>query len=311
MCSHLMYVMCYDDHMSLVHISSVPSTYSTEVKMLRDAWLSSKPSPRTREAYSEDLAILSLFLERTEGVELLTATNVNLDRWARSMEADEYSPATRARRLSSVASFYAYACRARVLMYNPATWVKRPKQPDYSPRLGLNLDTAPKVIAAVEEMGLYHQALVGLCLCAGLRVSEALSVEASDIREESGHRVLEVSSKGGARDIVPLSPMAMRLISEALSTHRVGKILPNIDRFAARRMVASIGKEAKLSAPLTVHDLRHGAATCSLEAGEPLHRVQQLLRHADPRTTQRYDHSRDRLDSSAAYGLSVALGGNR
>ena len=54
---------------------------------------------------------------------------------------------------------------------------------------------------------------------------------------------------------------------------------------------------------------RHGAATCALEAGEPLHRVQQLLRHKDPRTTERYDHSRDRLDKSAAYGLGRALGG--
>lgn len=297
--------------MSLVHTPSVVPISAHDFELLREAWLSSKASPRTREAYEEDLGILSVFLEGVEGVTVLTALNVHLDRWARSMEAADYSPATRARRLSSAASFYAYACRARVLMYNPAQWVKRPKLPNYSPRLGLNLDTAPKVIEAVEEMTAYHRALVGLCLCAGLRVSEALAVEGKDIREESGHRVLEVRSKGGGRDIVPLSPLATSLISEALSIHRVGKILPNIDRYAARRMVAAIGKVAKLSSPLTVHDLRHGAATCSLEAGEPLHRVQQLLRHADPRTTQRYDHSRDRLDSSAAYGLSAALGGTR
>jgi integrase len=70
-----------------------------------------------------------------------------------------------------------------------------------------------------------------------------------------------------------------------------------------------MGKRAGLSYRLTPHDLRHGAATCSLEAGEPIHRVQQLLRHASPVTTQRYDHSRNRLDASAAYGLARAVSG--
>jgi integrase len=158
-------------------------------------------------------------------------------------------------------------------------------------------------------MTIHHQAIIGLCLFTGLRVSEALSVKGSDIREEGGHRVLEVTSKGGRRDLVPLSPQAVRLLSGVLKLNGSGELFPNLDRFQVLRMVAAIGKEAGLDRPLTPHDLRHGAATCALEAGESLHRVQQLLRHANPLTTQRYDHSRDRLDKSAAYGLAVAIGG--
>jgi integrase len=164
------------------------------------------------------------------------------------------------------------------------------------------------VVAAAHRLGPEHRALVALCLFAGLRVSEALSVSAENIRTEAGHTVLEVTSKGGRRDVVPLSAPALRLLSEVLEAHPSGPLLPAVDRFRARRMVAALGREAALGRPLTTHDLRHGAATCAREAGVPLEEVRDLLRHASVTTTQRYDHARKRLDSSAAYGLARAIG---
>jgi integrase len=49
------------------------------------------------------------------------------------------------------------------------------------------------------------------------------------------------------------------------------------------------------------HSLRHTVATAALDAGAPLRDVQDLLGHADPRTTRRYDRSRGSLDRSPAY----------
>ena len=306
-----MIVMCNNGGMTITAYS--PPALSLVTLEERDglalSWLASFSSLGTRRAYAEDLNRFATFLEQQKAGRVREATRVHVDLWARSLEAHGYAPATRARRLASVASFYAYACSVGAMSSNPASSVRRPKLPNYSPRLGLDLDSAPPVIAAAQRMTTHHAAIVALCLFAGLRVSEALSVKGSDIREEGGHKVLEVTSKGGRRDLVPLSPFALRLLDGALRLHGSSELLPNLDRFQVLRMVAAIGKEAGLKRPLTPHDLRHGAATCALEAGEPLHRVQQLLRHANPQTTQRYDHSRDRLDASAAYGLAKALGG--
>lgn len=304
-----MLVMCYGAGMSLTEYS--PNTHElsrrdTDRDRLALAWLGSFPSVRTRQAYAADLAAFSGWLDDRGAGTLLTAARPHVDLYARHLEAAGYSPATRARRLSALSSFYDYSCSVGVLTVNPAANVRRPKLPNYSPRLGLNLETAPRVVAASHRLGPEHRALVALCLLAGLRISEALSVTAGDIREEAGHRVLEVTSKGGRRDLVPLSPAALRLLHEALEGRPSGPLLGGMDRFRAGRLVAQLGLEAGLD-KLTPHDLRHGAATCALEAGEPIHRVQQLLRHASPVTTQRYDHSRDRLDSSAAYGLSRAV----
>lgn len=272
-------------------------------------WLGSFPSPRTRDGYRGDLESFSAWIERHRAGSILEASRAHVDLYARALEEAGYRPASRARALSAISSFFAYALSVGALQVNPAASVRRPKLPNYSPRLGLNLETAPRVVAASGRLSAEHRALVALLLFAGLRVSEALSVSAQSIREEAGHRVLSVVSKGGRDDLVPLSPAAYRLLSEVLEARPDGLLLGGMDRFRAYRLVAELGKEAGLEYRLTPHDLRHGAATCSLEAGEPIHRVQQLLRHASPVTTQRYDHSRDRLDASAAYGLGRALGG--
>ena len=290
------------------------ATYEHTLRDLAGAWLLSFSSERTRSAYRADLERFALFLESHNAGTVLTATRAHIDGYARSLEAEKLSPATQARRLSSLASFYGYSCSTGALNVNPAANVRRPKLPNYSPRLGLNLTTAPPVILAAGRLTPEHRALVALCLFGGLRISEALSVKASDIRDEAGHKVLQVTSKGGRADLVPLAPQALRLLQEVLDKNPEGVLIRDktgrpLDRFQAHRMVATLGKEASLGRPLTPHDLRHGAVTCALEAGEPIHRVQQLARHASPVTTQRYDHSRDRLDKSAAYGLAHALGG--
>jgi len=299
--------MSITDYSSTTHLPSHRSDPGARELVL--GWLGSFPSPRTREGYRRDLERFGCWLEEHRAGTILEASRAHVDLYARALEDAGYRPASRARALSSLSSFYRYCCSAGALVVNPAGSVRRPKLPNYSPRLGLNLDTAPKVIEAAHRLSATHRGLVALCLLAGLRISEALSVSASSLRSEAGHLVLVVISKGGREDLVPLSPVAHRMLSDLLEQHPTGPLLGGMDRFRAYRLVAELGAEAGLGRDLTPHDLRHGAATCALEAGEPIHRVQQLLRHASPLTTQRYDHSRDRLDASAAYGLARALGG--
>lgn len=271
-------------------------------------WLASFRSERTRGAYYADLRAFVAWLRTATGSDDLTAVDRRtVDAYTLHLEAARYAPSTVARRLASLTSFYRFGQTDHGYAgSNPAERVRRPKLPNYSPRLGLNLTTAPPVIAAAEAAGPEARALVALCFFAALRVSEALAVTGADMSTEAGHTVVRVTSKGGRHDLVPLSPAAVRLLEPVMAAAGPGPLLPDLDRFKARRIVAQLGRRAGLEG-LTVHDLRHGAVTCSLEAGEPLHRVQQLARHSSPVTTQRYDHSRDRLDASAAYGLARAV----
>jgi integrase len=65
------------------------------------------------------------------------------------------------------------------------------------------------------------------------------------------------------------------------------------------RLVHKYGERAGLT--LDAHTLRHTAITMAFDKGGTLRRVQAMARHADPRTTTRYDSRANDLDESAVY----------
>ena len=74
-----------------------------------------------------------------------------------------------------------------------------------------------------------------------------------------------------------------------------------LDRFAATRIVRRLAKRAGITKRISPHSLRHSFITAALDAGVPLRDVQIAARHADPRTTTRYDRARENLDRHASY----------
>jgi integrase len=70
-------------------------------------------------------------------------------------------------------------------------------------------------------------------------------------------------------------------------------------------MVARIAKAAAIPRHITPHSLRHAALTKALDASVPLRDAQILARHADPRTSERYDRARGNLDRHGVHLLTA------
>lgn len=66
---------------------------------------------------------------------------------------------------------------------------------------------------------------------------------------------------------------------------------------------------ADLSTPAVLHSLRRTFCTAGLISGVPLRAMQYAMRHADARTTLRYDLARVDLDRHAAHSLAAYLAG--
>ncbi|WP_431913707.1 tyrosine-type recombinase/integrase [Micromonospora carbonacea] len=97
--------------------------------------------------------------------------------------------------------------------------------------------------------------------------------------------------------------LAREVDGPAFSTQD-GKPLTQAGIFnAVRRLARTAGLPA--ADQISPHSLRHAAATAALDDGAPLRDVQDLLGHADPRTTCRYDRNRGSLDRSPAHRLAV------
>ena len=283
---------------------------TSEVRTVAGAWLASLRSENTRAAYRRDLTDFLSFTD-AHGVDVLAASRPVIDAYATAMETDGKSPATIARRLSALASFYRYLVDEGVLAASPVDRVRRPRVGTESPRLGLDRDEARAFLAAAEAAGPVEHALGCLLLLNGLRVSEATAAQVIDLDTERGHWVLRIVGKGGARRVTPLAPRTIAAVDALVDGRDTGPILLTdrrpLDRHTAARMIARVARRAGIDKRISPHSLRHTMVTQALEAGVPIHVVQDAAGHASPETTRRYDRARHQLDGHATYQLAHHL----
>jgi integrase len=240
-----------------------------------------------------------------------------VDAWARLLEADGASPATVARRLASVSSWYSWLVAEGVVASSPVAHVRRPRVSGESSTLGPDRDEARALLHAAAALGSKYEAVLSLLLLNGLRVGELVKADADDLDTERGHRVLRITRKGGRRAVVPLAPRTAAAIDAYLHGRTSGPLFLGEQRGRGEvgRLTTSgvtyilhrVAKKAGIDKRLSPHSLRHGFVTLSLEAGAALTDVQDAAGHADPRTTRRYDRARHRLDAAPTYALAAAL----
>ncbi len=252
---------------------------------------------------------------RERGVEPLSASRAQIELYVRWMqEIRHLQPSTVSRRVSVMAGFYRTCVIDQVILASPADYVRRPNVPPESPTLGLSHLEFEAMLAASRASGnVYDFALVAMLGLLGLRIFEACGANIADLGEEHGHRVLKVHGKGGKIVLTPLPPAVQRAIERAIEGRAEGPILLNLrgtrmDRHAATRRLKHLADHAGVTvARMHPHMLRHTFVTTMLDAGVDLRDVQIAARHADPRTTMRYDRARKNLDRHPNYILAAYM----
>jgi integrase/recombinase XerD len=272
-------------------------------------------------------AWLGWLAERDTGA--LAAGRVHVDLWAATqLDAGAAASSVR-RRLSALSSFYRYCAAHDLIGRIPTQGVARPVvDPDYTATVGLDRDQARALVADADAdtgaQALRTAAVVRL-LHNALRVDEACAADITDLGEDSGHRVLRVVRKGARKAKIPLTPATVaaldayladraqrvgagewrQLTGPLLATAAGGRLRQGHLWELVRRLARTAG--AGGWEQLSPHSLRHSAITFALDAGASLRDVQDYAGHKDPRTTRRYDHSRDSLDRNAAYTVAAYL----
>jgi site-specific recombinase XerD len=298
-------------------LPSVPSDHLvplTERLRLAVAAYLTRFTGSSREHTESDLrCYLAWCTER--GLDPLAARRPHLELYIRWMqEIRRFKPSTVSRRLSVTAGFYRTCLIDGLLEHSPAEYVRRPTVPPESPTLGFtHLQFEALLTAARESSNPCDFALVAMFGLLGLRIFEAASASITDLGEEHGHRVLHVCGKGTKVVLIPLPPAVGRAIDRAIGTRTRGPILLNnrgaqMERHAATRRLRHLAETAgvRIARPHP-HMLRHTFVTTMLDAGVDLRDVQIAARHADPRTTMRYDRARKNLDRHPNYILAAYM----
>jgi site-specific recombinase XerD len=233
-------------------------------------------------------------------------------RWLQ--ETRRYAASTVSRRMSVVGGFYRICVIDEILEHSPADYVRRPNVPPESPTLGLShLQLEALLTASRTSDNRCDFALVCLLGLLGLRIFEACALDITDLGEEHGHRILRVVGKGHKVVLIPLPPAVARAVDRATAERVDGPLLLNtmgrrLDRHSATRRLRHLAEDAGVRLPrMHPHMLRHTYVTTMLDAGVDLRDVQIAARHADPRTTMRYDRARTTLDRHPNYILAAYM----
>src|SRR5512142_88616 len=179
------------------------------VTLLVTAWLSARRSENTRAGYARDIGITPprrpgrapswLTWCQQQGVHPVTGvTALHVARYARQLEAAGLSPASAARKLAAISSWYAWLARRGHISASPAAGIPRPRAaPAAPPAPGLTQAQALRLLHAADRASGPQRArtaaLVTLLLFTGARLSEIIGADISDLGTQQGHPVLWVT----------------------------------------------------------------------------------------------------------------------
>lgn len=271
-------------------------------------------SGSTRSGYASDLRAWFAWCDQGN-LDVFAVRRVHIELYARWMEEDRHlARATIGRRLSTVVGFYRFAVVDGHMAESPAQHIRRPKIDTESTTLGLDRMELGAFLAQAAAAGPVDHALACLLGLLGLRVSEACAIDIGHLGAERGHRTVTVVGKGSKVAVIPLPPRVARSVDLAAGERLGGPVLVSrsgqrLDRHGATRIVRRVARRAGISKHISPHSLRHSFITAALDAGVPLRDVQIAARHADPRTTTRYDRARNNLDRHASYVVTAFVAG--
>ena len=297
-------------------------------EQVTEAWLANRRlSAHTRAAYRRDVAAWLAWCAARR-LDPLRATFLDVNAYARSLEEQRdprtgrpLAPATVARKLSGLSSWYDFLTRLRAVEANPVGGADRPYvSRDHSATVGLAPEEVDALLAAADaEHGPAaerHRAALALLADLGLRVGELVSLDVEDLGWERGHRTVRFTGKGGRPRRRALTPAAGAALDAYLAVRGPAGAGPlfvtatgaRIDRHAVFRLVRRLARTAGIAGweRLSPHSLRHAFATTARAEGVALEDVQDAMGHADPRTTRRYDRDRHNLDRDPAYMIAAA-----
>lgn len=277
--------------------------------VFRDALVHEKgASAHTVRNYLHDLSEFSAYLlkyqpELMAGELLLEKVDPLIIRSFLSVLFQKNNPASIARKLSSLRSFFQFWVKRGRIPQNPARAIHSPKIPKRLPRF-LNKEEIFGILDLPGEddyRSRRDRAVLELLYSCGLRVSELVGLNLLSL--DLDNRLIRVMGKGSKERLIPVGKKAAdrlmeyfelrpKVLAKGKESHAVflnqrgGRLTVR----SIQRLLDTAIRKAGLSKQISPHVLRHTFATHLLNAGADLRSIQELLGHVSLSTTQKYTH---------------------
>jgi site-specific recombinase XerD len=270
----------------------------------------------TARAYGEDLTNYSRWFEESEGkvldADLVTTLDLR-DYLSHMLTVKGLKPSTINRRLAAIRAWLNWAKGKGEILDLPI-FPKHLSEPKRAPKSLERAEESRFLRAVAREGNVRDSAVIGLMLCAGLRVSEAVSTRLEDLQigERKG-KVTIRNGKGMKRREVPINSDGRGMIGPWLASSQGDYIFPGKGGHLSPRTVQELIKKYAYQAQLdpknvTPHVLRHTFATKILRSGVDIVTVAALLGHSRIDTTSIYTQPSWRDLENAVDGRGEVMG---
>lgn len=276
----------------MLDLISAYENYLTKVK---------QASSNTVFSYLRDIRQFTGWLQETEGTSIVDATQLNISAYLSHLEQEGRSGATVSRTLASLKNFYAYLVSSGFVEESPVTadiHVERGEKKLPQILTGKEVELLLAQPACVDAKGFRDKAMLEVMYATGIRVSELIDLDVSNVNLELG--VIKCASAKKSR-LIPLYPAALKALTVYLSDVRDSMLAEpdeqalfvnvggaRMSRQGFWKILKHYQQTAHIDKDITPHTLRHSFAVHLLENGADLNSVQELMGHSDISSTQMY-----------------------
>ena len=260
-------------------------------------------SDNSVQAYIRDVKKFANYAIPIELSEL-KVTRLDISTFLAQINQEDISARSQARIISGIKAFYKYLIMEDYLKINPTELIE-------SPKIGLKLpDTLSlieidKLIAAVDlsnKQGERNRAILETLYSCGLRVSELVNLQLSNIHFKEGY--LKVTGKGDKERLAPIGGRAIKYLTLYINEVRNHQSIKNghedfvflnnrgakLTRVMIFLIIQKLTEAIGLKKKISPHTFRHSFATHLIEGGADLRAVQEMLGHESITTTEIYTH---------------------
>ena len=259
-----------------------------------------KSSANTLSSYLRDIRQFGAYLDLHTDTDIVSATEDELSEYINWLKGQGKSVATVSRCIASLKCLYSYLTIRQIIAENPATKLVPDKGEHKLPQIltSQEVDLLLEQPECIDAKGYRDKAMLELLYATGIRVTELINLDITDINLAAG--VIRCSTRDKER-LIPMYAKAVKALSDYVTLVRPQMIaLPdepslfvnvNGERMSRQgfwKIIKYYQKKANIEKDITPHTLRHSFAAHLLENGADIHAIQEMLGHADISSTQVY-----------------------
>ena len=257
-------------------------------------------SLNTVESYKRDVTQYISYLDGTGVTDISSTTKTTVLSYLLYLQKEGRASSTVSRTLASLRSYYLFMMQNGVVKSNPTSNLEAPHVEKKIPKIlsGEEVELLLEQPKDCDNKGIRDKAMLELLYATGIRVSELINLDVSDVNVPMSF----VRCKGGKKErIIPMGHQAKDALENYINNVRKYMVKDEnetalfVNCSGARLSRQGFGKLIKyyqhiagIETDITPHTLRHSFAAHLLENGADLHSIQEMMGHADISSTQVY-----------------------